>query len=246
MWGNSYMAAEKDRMKIKILKNGPYMVSGNVPLIEEIMTADEEGNVCEWHEGVKYPLKERYTICRCGASKNKPFCDGTHVKINFDGTETASKENYMERARKLEVKDFILNDVWDLCDHSRFCLRGGGIRELLKSEDPKDIELAIQEAKSCPSGRLVLWDKKTGQPIEPDFEPSIVLVNDPQKQCDGPVWVRGGIPIESADGSTYEVRNRVTICRCGKSENKPFCDGRHWMSAEEKQAFREKWTCPED
>jgi CDGSH-type Zn-finger protein len=238
--------ADNDEMKIKILKNGPYMVSGSVPLIEEIMTTNEEGHVCEWREGVHYPLKERYTICRCGASKNKPFCDGTHIKINFDGTETASKENYRDKARKIEVKDFVLNDVWDLCDHSRFCLRGGGIRELLKSEDPEDIELAIEEAKSCPSGRLVLWDKKTGQPVEPEFEPSIVLVNDPQKQCDGPVWVRGGIPIESTDGSTYEIRNRVTICRCGKSENKPFCDGRHWMSAEEKQAFREKWTCPED
>ena len=234
------------KMKIKILKNGPYMVSGNIPLFEQIMVTNEEGQVCEWSEGVEYPLKERYTICRCGASKNKPFCDGTHIKVNFDGTETASKENYMERSRKLEVKDFILNDVWDLCDHSRFCMRGGGIRDLLKSENPEDIKLAIEEAKSCPSGRLVLWDKKTGQPVEPEFKPSIVLVNDPQKQCDGPVWVRGGIPIESTDGSTYEVRNRVTICRCGKSENKPFCDGRHWMSTEEKQAFRKKWTCPED
>jgi len=238
--------AANDEMKIKILKNGPYMVSGSVPLIEEIMTTNEEGHVCQWSEGIKYPLKEKYTICRCGASKNKPFCDGTHIKINFDGTEIASKEDYMNKARKIEVKGFVLNDVWDLCDHSRFCLRGGGIRELLKSEDPEDIELAIEEAKSCPSGRLVLWDKKTGQPVEPEFEPSIVLVNDPQKQCDGPVWVRGGIPIESTDGSTYEIRNRVTICRCGKSENKPFCDGRHWMSAEEKQAFREKWTCRED
>ncbi len=240
------MAPSDNEMKIKILKNGPYMVSGSVPLIEEIMTTNEEGHVCEWRKGVQYPLKERYTICRCGASKNKPFCDGTHIKINFDGTETANKENYMDRARKLETKDFILNDVWDLCDHSRFCLRGGGIRELLKSENPEDIELAVEEAKSCPSGRLVLWDKKTGKPVEPEFEKSIVLVNDPQKKCDGPVWVRGGIPIESVDGSTYEVRNRVTLCRCGKSENKPFCDGRHWMTAEEKQAFRDKWVSPED
>ncbi len=237
---------DKDQMKIKILKNGPYMVSGNVPLFEQILVTNDEGHVCEWSEGKEYPLKERYTICRCGASKRKPFCDGSHIKINFDGTEVASKEKYMEKARKLETKDFILNDVWDLCDHSRFCMRGGGIRELLKSEDPEEIKLAVEEAKSCPSGRLVLWDKKTGKPVEPEFEPSIVLVNDPQKKCDGPVWVRGGIPIESADGSTYEVRNRVTLCRCGKSENKPFCDGRHWMSAEEKQAFRDKWISHED
>ena len=34
--------------------------------------------------------------------------------------------------------------------------------------------------------------------------------------------------MESADGTTYEIRNRVTLCRCGASQNKPFCDGSHW------------------
>ena len=41
----------------------------------------------------------------------------------------------------------------------------------------------------------------------------------------GPLWVRGGIPVMSADGKPYAIRNRVTLCRCGKSGNKPFCDG---------------------
>jgi CDGSH-type Zn-finger protein len=39
--------------------------------------------------------------------------------------------------------------------------------------------------------------------------------------------VRGCIPIESADGTLWETRNRVTLCRCGKSQNMPFCDGSH-------------------
>ena len=34
-------------------------------------------------------------------------------------------------------------------------------------------------------------------------------------------------PIEGADGEAYEARNRVTLCRCGASNNKPFCDGKH-------------------
>ena len=37
----------------------------------------------------------------------------------------------------------------------------------------------------------------------------------------------GGIPIHGADGQAYEVRNRVTLCRCGRSANKPYCDGAH-------------------
>jgi len=41
------------------------------------------------------------------------------------------------------------------------------------------------------------------------------------------IWVKGGIPIQSSKGFVYEIRNRVTLCRCGKSANKPFCDGTH-------------------
>ena len=68
---------------------------------------------------------------------------------------------------------------------------------------------------------------KNGKDIEPNFKPSIVLVEDPSAHCSGPIWVRGRVPIESADGKEYEIRNRVTLCRCGKSVNKPFCDGTH-------------------
>jgi hypothetical protein len=84
----------------------------------------------------------------------------------------------------------------------------------------------IEETFDCPSGRLVAWEKN-GQAVEPDFEPSIGLVEDTQAKKMGPIWVRGGIPIESADDKTYGVRKRVTLCRCGKSINKPFCDGSH-------------------
>jgi CDGSH-type Zn-finger protein len=228
-------------MKIKILENGPYLVSGGIPLYEMTIDADEEGNICQWHIDHKFPLKENYILCRCGKSKNKPFCDGTHSKTDFIGTEVASKIPYLDRAVELQSKNLKLTDVWDLCDHSRFCLRKGGIRELLKSDNPEDLETAMEEAKNCPSGRLVLWDNETGKPMEPVLEKSIAVVDDPQKHSEGPLWVRGGIQIESADGTVYEVRNRVTLCRCGESDNKPLCDGSHWMTAQEKEEFRKKW-----
>jgi CDGSH-type Zn-finger protein len=53
------------------------------------------------------------------------------------------------------------------------------------------------------------------------------LVEDPAQICSGPLWLRGGIAVISSDGYQYEVRNRVTLCRCGASQNKPFCDGTH-------------------
>jgi hypothetical protein len=73
----------------------------------------------------------------------------------------------------------------------------------------------------------VASETETGESLEPDLEPSIGLIRDPKEAVSGPLWVRGGIPIESADGTEYEVRNRVTLCRCGRSSNKPFCDGSH-------------------
>ncbi|WP_321420860.1 CDGSH iron-sulfur domain-containing protein [uncultured Methanomethylovorans sp.] len=59
------------------------------------------------------------------------------------------------------------------------------------------------------------------------IEKSIVVIEYPLRSEHGPLWIRGGIPIESADGKLYEIRNRFTLCGCGKSKNKPFCDGSH-------------------
>ncbi len=71
------------------------------------------------------------------------------------------------------------------------------------------------------------WDRETKEPLEPHFERSIGIVEDPAEGVAGPLWVRGGIPVVAADGEPYEVRNRVTLCRCGASKNKPFCDASH-------------------
>lgn len=232
----------KNKMKIKIVKNGPYIVSGGVPLYEQIIITDEAGHTKDLVDEKEFPLQDTYTLCRCGKSKNKPYCDGTHNDTNFDGAETASRKPYIEKAEIFEGPQLRLTDAHEFCDHSRFCMRSGGIRNLIgKSDDPEAKQTAIEEAMICPSGRLVLWDKKTEKPFEKDFEPSIVLVRDKQKKCQGPIWVRGGIPIESSDGTMYESRNRVTLCRCGKSENKPYCDGSHWMNAQQKLKFRKKW-----
>lgn len=238
--------ADKKGYKIKIVKDGPYLVKGGVPLHEQKLVTDEGGHTKELTEVKEHPRREVYSLCRCGASMDKPFCDGTHSELGFDGTETADRKSYLEKAEVFEGPQLKLTDAHEFCDHSRFCLRSGGIRELIKkSDDPEAREMAIEEATICPSGRLVLWDKETGEAFEKEFEPSLVLIHDPQKNCEGPIWVRGSIPVESSDGKVYEVRNRMTLCRCGKSENKPYCDGSHWMNAEQKLKFRKKWGLDE-
>ena len=216
-----------NRSKIRISKNGPYLVSGGIPLAKQIIGIDAARYSYEWREGKKYPPKDNYALCRCGQSKNEPFCDGTHTKVNFNGTETASREPYLDQAERIDGPVLELTDAPELCATARFCDRAGGIWNLTQqSMDSEAKRIAIEEAGNCPSGRLVVWDKK-GKAIEPKFEPSIGLVEDPQEGMRGPIWVRVGIPVESADGSTYEIRNRVALCRCGISSNKPFCDGSH-------------------
>lgn len=218
----------KNEKKIKIEKDGPYRVSENIPLEKEFAVPDNNNDPLSWKKGEKYKIEGEYHLCRCGKSKNKPFCDGTHQKIGFDGTETASKESYEKQAENISGPEMDLMDAPNLCSGARFCHRQGGTWDLtMKSDNPKAKEIAIEEACNCPSGRLTAIDKKTGKAIEPEFTPSISVTEDVPAKVSGPLWIKGGIEIESSDGSTYEVRNRQTICRCGKSCNKPFCDGSH-------------------
>jgi CDGSH-type Zn-finger protein len=214
--------------KIKITKDGPYIVTGKIPLAKEIIVCDNKNIPIKWEKGEEYSMRESYTLCRCGKTKNPPFCDGTHTEIKFDGTETANRKSYYEQAEITEGPELDLADVVRLCASARFCDKSIGTWRLTeRSNNPKFKSLAIETANNCPSGRLVIIDKKTDKPIEPDFEPSISLVEDPHSITSGSIWVKGCVPIESADGTLYETRNRVTLCRCGKSDNKPFCNGAH-------------------
>jgi len=222
------MAGKKDRMKIKVIEDGPYTVTGGIPLSDQILIPDAEGFSMGWYQGKQYPIEEEYDLCRCGQSRNKPFCDGTHGEMFFDGTETASHKPFLDQIEPETVgPELVLTDVLALCASARFCDRVGGTWDNTRaSDDPQAKAIAIQEVWDCPAGRLVLHNKK-GKLLEPEFEPSIGVVFDPVIPIPGPLWVRGGIPIEAADGTLYEIRNRVTLCRCGKSANKPFCDGKH-------------------
>ena len=215
-------------MKITVSKNGPYVVTGGVPLTTSEICNDEEGYCRTWREVKRYPVQEEYVLCRCGHSKNKPFCDGTHADIHFDGTEAGDHEPVDKATKVIRGPALTLADNEHLCVHARFCMRAGGIWNLVKQSGNQEArDIAIEEACNCPSGRLVLTDNGREKAIEPEFEKSIVIIEYPPRGEHGPLWVRGRIPIESSDGKQYEIRNRVTLCRCGKSRNKPFCDGSH-------------------
>ena len=219
----------KEDCKITVSNDGPYIVSGGIPLFTTTISCDAQGIPAKWVIGKNLKTTENYLLCRCGQSSNKPFCDSTHLKVNFDGTETSTNEPFENEAKTIAGPELTLKDAEILCASARFCHRGGDIWDAIpKSNDPKVKKNAMRNAFDCPSGRLVVSDKKTGMILEPVLTKSIGIIEDPSKDVSGPFWVRGGIPIYSADGKLYEMRNRVTLCRCGKSSNKPFCDSSHY------------------
>jgi CDGSH-type Zn-finger protein len=213
-------------MRIKITKDGPYLVSGGIPISEKIITP--EGHHYILKEGRPLPQAESYALCRCGQSRNAPFCDGSHRDAEFDGTETASREPYAKRVSDVVTGStmYLLDDR--RCAFARFCHAERGDVWTLTSQDddPENRAAAITAAEECPAGRLMMVDKDMN-PLEEEFDPEIIIMQDPQKRCSSGIFVKGPVEIEAADGTVYEVRNRVMLCRCGHSENKPFCNANH-------------------
>jgi CDGSH-type Zn-finger protein len=215
-------------VKVTVTKDGPYVVSGALPMALQTIVPDAEGFSWDWKEGSQFPSAGEVRLCRCGQSKNKPFCDGSHLTAEFDGTETARRSPYREQAERIDGPKLVLTDAENLCAFARFCDPGGKIWALIGATDrPEARELAVREAFHCPGGRLVVYGAKDGVAMEPELPKSIGVIEDPALGVSGGLWLRGGVPVEAADGYLYETRNRVVLCRCGASSNKPFCDGSH-------------------
>ena len=214
--------------KITVTTNGPYLVEGNLPLQHQHIVVNDAGESLDWRAGATVPHGESYSLCRCGKSGKKPFCDGSHARVRFDGTEIASHAPYEKQAERTLGPTIVLEDAEKLCAFARFCDPHGQVWNLVgRSDEPPAAALVEQEAGHCPSGRLVAKRKGHAQPLEPKLPPSIGLVQDTAQGVSGAIWVRGGIAVVGASGYAYENRNRVTLCRCGASRNKPFCDGSH-------------------
>jgi CDGSH-type Zn-finger protein len=224
----AFMSKPKVEGRVTVTEDGPYVVTGNIPLVKQTIAANADGDSESWTEGHHYPARQKYSLCRCGQSNTKPFCDGTHAKIGFDGTETASREPYLNQATTLDGPVLALTDAEGLCAFGRFCDPNGKVwNQVARTDDPQVRTMFIRQVGDCPAGRLVAWDKASGRAIEPHLAVSIGLIEDPAEGCSGPIWLRGGIAVVAADGFGYEPRIRVTLCRCGASRNKPFCDGAH-------------------
>lgn len=223
---NNEEKTEKD-VYIKVTKNGPYLVYGNVKITAQELLTDEEKICFAYGNEKSFEIKTHpVALCRCGKSKNPPFCNGAHANSGFDGKETAPFEPILNGCETYEGPNFILKDNEKYCAFARLCDANGTVWRLIYKSDDNSAQNLKQEVNLCPSGRLILFDKE-GNMLEESLEKSISILEDTGLKISGPIWVKGSIRVESEDGKSYEVRNRQTLCRCGQSKNKPFCDSTH-------------------
>lgn len=217
----------EDKPTIKVTPNGPYMVSGVPKITEQFIMPDEEGASATYRTAQNYSKSDPVALCRCGHSSTPPYCDGHHTAAGFIGTCSASHTPIKDAAISFEGDKFTLLDNDHYCAFSRFCDALGRIWDRMLEQTAEGDRVAISLAHACPAGRLMIIDKETGKQIEPKFEPEIAVLEDPAIGVSGPLYAKGGIIVEDENGRPYECRNRQTLCRCGHSANKPFCDGAH-------------------
>jgi len=206
------MSDGTDEQKVRVLDGGPYRVEGGVPLLD--------------HEGTGIEAPPAYSLCRCGGSKNKPFCDGAHKSNNFNGQEFASKDTASDRAQSYAGEGVTIHDDRSRCSHAGVC--SDNLSTVFKFGvepwiDPNGAEAdeIIRVVSLCPSGALTYSLAGSSEWVEKPEGPSITVAKD------GPLAVRG-LPVVAGDGEAYDTRERQALCRCGGSRNKPFCDGSHW------------------
>ncbi len=212
---------------ITVTPKGPYFVQGKVPIKKALLTPDENGVI------VKYTLekdinfqKEQVRLCRCGKSRNKPFCDGQHIH-GFQGVCTAPHLPILAGAETFAGPNLTLHDNEKYCAFARFCDGFGRIWNLVRQGQPITDKLTVQEAHLCPAGRLIITNNQTGSVIESEATPMILVIEDKQLNVSGPLGLRGNIIVIDDTGKSYEKRRLQALCRCGRSKNTPFCDGSH-------------------
>ncbi len=224
--------SSKKKRRIVVEPDGPYRVEGGIPLVRKTQVVSEYGEPLTWKMEGRIQTGEQYLLCRCGYSKSFPFCDDAHAEIGFDGTEYADTGTFEERKQILPGGEGLVVKLDNaICMNSGFCgNRKTDIKKMMaETAEPKVRAEIIGMIERCPAGALTYAMKEGEADIEPDLPEQIAVTID--INSDGPVrsafWVTGNIPIERSDGQPFETRNRVTLCSCGESVNKPLCDGIH-------------------
>ena len=202
--------------KIICLRNGPYYFVNDPTPVRVPNLQRQSGETCATVAAV--------ALCRCGGSKNKPFCDGTHSTNGFSDASTADPAK--NRRVAYAGAHITIFDNRAICAHAGLCT--DDLKDVFRMHrepwidaDGAAAEQVIRTIERCPSGALSY--AVNGVEAKAAERPPMVTVTD-----NGPYAVTGGVELAGAgfgDGASAE---HYTLCRCGASANKPFCDGSHW------------------
>lgn len=195
---------------IECARNGPFLVKG----LESFTNS----------RGEAVATQANMALCRCGGSANKPYCDGTHKRNGFSDARLA--DNGDDKVEAFRGPKITILDNRSICAHAGHCTEGlpGVFRD--GSEpwiDPGggSLDAIAAVIARCPSGALRgRIDGQGGAAVESG--PLHVAITQ-----DGPYAVRG-VELLGARWAQGAPKDRYTLCRCGGSKNKPFCDGSHW------------------
>jgi len=205
-----------ERPRIACLPNGPYYLLNDMQASPVPNLVRSSGDACSTVRGI--------ALCRCGASKNKPFCDGTHSAIGFSDRKLA--DNRANKRDAYRGKRITVFDNRAICAHAGYC--SDGLKSVFRygvepwiDPDGAAVQEVIETIRRCPSGALsYAIDGVEAAP--PERAPKVVVTDN------GPYSVSGGIELMNVEFGDGASREHYTLCRCGASANKPFCDGSHW------------------
>ncbi|MDH3635948.1 MAG: CDGSH iron-sulfur domain-containing protein [Gammaproteobacteria bacterium] len=204
----------KIRPAISCAKNGPYLLKSEAMSAVELCVPGPEGETVSSVSDV--------ALCRCGGSSNKPFCDGTHRKNSFnDRNESDTGEN---RVASYSGTHLSIHDNRSICAHAGYCTDQLSAVFKMSSNpwidpDGASVEEIIALVNQCPSGALSYTTNSETR--EQTSESRIRVMKD------GPYAI-SGVDLADHELGAGATSARFTLCRCGASKNKPFCDGSHW------------------
>lgn len=202
--------------KIACLPNGPYyLLNEQAPrVIPNIRKST--GDPCSTVTGV--------ALCRCGGSNNKPFCDGTHGRNGFRDEKLS--DGSLDKRVNYAGKNITIHDNRGICAHAGHCTDNLSTVFKLDQEpwidpDGATVDDIIQTIRKCPSGALS-YSINNVEHRDQDRPPMVTVTKD------GPYAITGGMELIDQPRSEGASLEHYTLCRCGGSKNKPFCDGTHW------------------
>ncbi len=199
----------KDKPSIEPIVNGSYLVRN----LKDFKNS----------KGEAIEVKPVMLLCRCGKSKSKPFCDGMHLKTGFRSDKAADR--VPDKVDTYVGNEITIHDNEGVCAHFAYCVNYSPAvfnvnREPWIEPDAANPEETAKTIRMCPTGALS-YTKDGILYKDLDREPSITIFKN------GPYCVVGGIELKDPGGSEAESIEHYTLCRCGASKNKPFCDGVH-------------------